>query len=145
MAFILDIDDLEPQTANQRPVDPVGRLNRKQKVRSRDAQEPDFDEMRFDAWSKQRKIQRELRLRKTNPHMKIENISAAADMELASLGLPFSLKLERNGAMFSWILFHESEGHKGEIAARSEQFAVSPSTNIGALLAAFLTKNAVVI
>lgn len=141
----LDIDDFEPQSINQQPVDPVGRLGRKQRVRTRDAQAPDFDAMRFDAWQKQREMQRELRLRKTRPNMEIENITAAADMELASLGMPFSLKLQRNGALFSWILLHESEARKGEIAALSEPFSTSQTKDFGALLAAFLTNHAIVI
>ena len=141
----MDPDDLDKYSSDLNPISAVPRPDRKRKVGENEKHAlttVDIAAMRGEAWNKQRQAQRERR-RGGGPAVIIEDMTAAADMELAALGFPYSLKLERSGDRFYWVLIHESEKHPGETAAKSKAFPVAGATPkaVGGLLKDFLTNS----
>ena len=143
----METDDRDFPSFVQRPVDPVGRASRKDRVRKPELQAPDIEGMRLEAWRRQQRFQKELLHRKVGHEEAVVNATAAADLKLAALGSPFILKLERNAGLFSWVLLTETADQGSKIAARSEPFTAAGADEqaISARLANFLERNSIVL
>jgi hypothetical protein len=142
----MDVEDLDKYSSDLSPIGAVRRLDKKKKVGENEKQvlTPfDIAAMRLEAWDKQRKAQKERLRGGGGATVVLEDMTAAADMELAALGFPFSLKLMRDGDNFNWVLLHTSDALSGQVAARSNPFNPKNDTpkTIGALLKDFLISN----
>jgi len=142
----LDIYDSDTFTSDLKPIGAISRPDKKQKIGRPSRQErttADIAAMRMEAWKRQRLAQRERSRGGGGAWIVLEDITAATDMELAANGFPFSLKLERNGDHFVWILIHESRARLGQTAAKSRSLALSDisAKSVGALLKEFLNVN----
>jgi len=103
---------------------PVGRIDgppKKLPVKKNASPYLDMDRMRAEAWNAQRRMQQEHLRNKVKPALTLENITAAADLELAKLGFPYALRLEQTGAEFNWVLLHLKNGVPAGVFRRSER------------------------
>jgi len=142
----MDADDLDKYSRDLKPISAIPRPERKQKVGDDERHvltSADIAAKRLDAWDKQRQAHKERPRAGGGAAVVLEDMTAAADMELAAHGVPFSLKLVRNEDIFNWVLLIESDERRGEIAARSKTFSLISDTPkaIASLLKEFLTSN----
>jgi hypothetical protein len=144
----MEPDDPDGFSSNMNPIDAVARLDGKRRIGKKEKQEReplDIAAMRMNAWNKQRQAQKERIRNSGGVAALLESMTAAADMELAALGVPFSLKLEIDAGGFNWVLLSQTDPNAGEVAAKSDRFALSDVARetIGGRLKEFLINNAV--
>jgi len=90
----MEPEDPDSFSSNMNPIDAIARLDRKRRVGESEKQERtplDIAAMRMNAWNKQRQAQKERSRRGGSLASVLEDMTAAADMELAAIGFPFSL------------------------------------------------------
>ena len=137
----MDPEEHEKLSTDMEPVEGVGRLEKKRPVKRGERPPLDIARMRLDAWRAQRRAQLDRIRNKVNAEQALENITAAADLELAGLGFPYVLKLEKDGEKFNWALYREKDGAPAELYRKSERFMLSgeDAKSIGLRLSQFIS------
>jgi hypothetical protein len=121
----MDYDEYTNYPGSLSPIERVIKDSETEKTQPRRGPAgPDRELLRWNAWMTQKRAQRRRRWTDNQRLEALEIAVAAADLNLAARGVPFTVRLERSEAGFTIVLSGESSTPQENTAYRSEPFGL---------------------